>query len=203
MYDSRTLHRGSKNAVGSRILFLMSFQNKGAIISGPTFTISPEYANVSMVRIAAADDEKRKYMQERNLEGGLDDDDDVDEEHPMRSSGSGDDGEIDRDARDVPVERRSAEGTFRWRRRRALARQTSNVVRVGGRIKLSDFPIEPDTPSADASFVAKDQRAIHAATAMVNRWKEQERARREGFRSVLAYARWKEARAKTKTTDVD
>ena len=51
MYDSRALHRASMNAKGSRIMFLMSFRNRGGIINGPTYTISPKYVNVSYVEV--------------------------------------------------------------------------------------------------------------------------------------------------------
>ena len=43
VYDSRALHRGSANRAGSRILFLMSFQNPGAAVDGPTYTMDPRY----------------------------------------------------------------------------------------------------------------------------------------------------------------
>jgi len=126
MYDSRAEHRGSANSAGSRVMFLMSFQNRGAVMAGPTYTISPRYFNFSHVEVQARGCGEKSTKREDTPGGGGDDDDDDEGECVAVGGGSSD---------------ASSGG------KRVMMR------RVRGLLTLADFPVKPDVASDDFGFL--------------------------------------------------
>ena len=164
-------------------MFLMSFQNKGAIIRGPTFTLSPKYFNHSDASVPS-NDPMNTREQSPNADSGDDDDDDDD----GGGGGSGDDDD------DVVIDKNTPP-----ERKRAIqeASKERRYVRVVGSLSLRDFPVKADTDGDDFSFVKQDAAEKARRTKRLNLWKQKERARRNGFgetgedeRLPIEYVRW-------------
>ena len=192
VYDSRALHRGSANKAGSRILFLMSFQNKGAVVMGPTYTMDPRYQSLETVEGHASEDP---------LAGGdADDDDDWDVEDDDARRPEGIDGDL-ADLREKYGVDGNKVARAELRRRqspkvlaaRTKARTTNVFKRVRGKITLADFPLtEPDVESGDFTWVDDLREAVSDSQDEKAETEIGEKVRRAGM-EWDEYKAWNEA----------
>ena len=142
VYDSRALHRGSANSRGSRILLLVSFQTPGAVITGPTYTISPKYSEVERAVIAKDEDADASYEdpdpdfapRESALHANV--------RNPLTAAVSA---VLPGNLVKEPAAKRLEEIEKR--------REVWHVRRMQGVLALEDFPMTPDHAADDFSFV--------------------------------------------------
>ena len=195
VYDSRALHRGSANKAGSRILFLMSFQNPGAAVDGPTYTMDPRYQRTKTWRADAADVDADVDDSADVDADGPDPDDDWDAEDDNPDEPEGIDGDLaelrakygakGNEVAIAELARRGSEAVVDARER---ARRTSVFTRTRGTITLADFPIAADVDVDDFSWV-KSSRAEVARQSAARQTAE--KVRRAGM-DWGEYVRWRE-----------
>ena len=195
VYDSRALHRGSANKAGSRILFLMSFQNPGAAVDGPTYTMDPRYQRTETWRADAADVDADVDDSADVDADGPDPDDDWDAEDDDPDEPEGIDGDLaelrakygskGNEVAIAELARRGSEAVVDARER---ARRTSVFTRTRGTITLADFPIAADVDVDDFSWV-KSSRAEVARQSAARQTAE--KVRRAGM-DWGEYVRWRE-----------
>ena len=195
VYDSRALHRGSANKAGSRILFLMSFQNPGAAVDGPTYTMDPRYQRTETWRADAADMNADVDGSADVDADGPDPDDDWDAEDDDPDEPEGIDGDLaelrakygakGNKVAIAELARRGSEAVVDARER---ARRTSVFTRTRGTITLADFPIAADVDVDDFSWV-KSSRAEVARQSAARQTAE--KVRRAGM-DWGEYVRWRE-----------
>ena len=195
VYDSRALHRGSANKAGSRILFLMSFQNPGAAVDGPTYTMDPRYQRTETWRADAADVDADVDGSADVDADGPDPDDDWDAEDDDPDEPEGIDGDLaelrakygakGNEVAIAELARRGSEAVVDARER---ARRTSVFTRTRGTITLADFPIAADVDVDDFSWV-KSSRAEVARQSAARQTAE--KVRRAGM-DWGEYVRWRE-----------
>ena len=194
VYDSRALHRGSANKAGSRILFLMSFQNPGAAVDGPTYTMDPRYQRTETWRADAADVDADVDGSADVDADGPDPDDDWDAEDDDPDEPEGIDGDLaelrakygakGNEVAIAELARRGSEAVVDARER---ARRTSVFTRTRGTITLADFPIAADVDVDDFSWV-KSSRAEVARQSAARQTAE--KVRRAGM-DWGEYVRWR------------
>ena len=195
VYDSRALHRGSANKAGSRILFLMSFQNPGAAVDGPTYTMDPRYQRTETWRADDADVDADVDGSADVDADGPDPDDDWDAEDDDPDEPEGIDGDLaelrakygakGNEVAIAELARRGSEAVVDARER---ARRTSVFTRTRGTITLADFPIAADVDVDDFSWV-KSSRAEVARQSAARQTAE--KVRRAGM-DWGEYVRWRE-----------
>ena len=195
VYDSRALHRGSANKAGSRILFLMSFQNPGAAVDGPTYTMDPRYQRTETWRADAAEMDADVDGSADVDADGPDPDDDWDAEDDDPDEPEGIDGDLaelrakygakGNEVAIAELARRGSEAVVDARER---ARRTSVFTRTRGTITLADFPIAADVDVDDFSWV-KSSRAEVARQSAARQTAE--KVRRAGM-DWGEYVRWRE-----------
>ena len=223
VYDSRALHRGSANRAGSRILFLMSFQNPGAAVDGPTYTMDPRYqrAETWTADVDADTDADADTDVEDDVDGaadvsrsdrsdGPDPDDDWNSEDDDPDEPEGIDGDLaalraeygakGNEVAIAELARRRSKAVTDERKR---ARRTSAFTRTRGVITLADFPIEPDVDDDDFSWVKSSRADVASFQEGKQESEMAEKVRRAGL-DWGEYRRWrKRVRAALEAGHVD
>ena len=195
VYDSRALHRGSANKAGSRILFLMSFQNPGAAVDGPTYTMDPRYQRTETWRADAADVDADADDYADVDADGPDPDDDWDAEDDNPDEPEGIDGDLAElrakygaKGNEVAIAELARRGSDAVVDARERARRTSVFTRTRGTITLADFPIAADVDGDDFSWVKSSRAEVARQTAARQ---TAEKVRRAGM-DWDEYVRWRE-----------
>lgn len=203
VYDSRALHRGSANRAGSRILFLMSFQNPGAAVDGPTYTMDPRYQRTETWTADGAsnvDTDADGYDDVSRSDGsdGPDPDDDWNAEDDDPDEPEGIDGDLAELRAEYGAEGNEVAVAELARRRseavtaaRKMARRTSAFTRTRGLITLADFPIEPDVDDDDFSWIKSSRADVASAQETKQESEIAEKVRRAGM-DWGEYGRWRE-----------
>jgi len=219
VYDSRALHRGSANRAGSRILFLMSFQNPGAAVDGPTYTMDPRYQRTETwtADTAAdadadvdADADGSAGVSRSDRSDGPDPDDDWNAEDDDPDEPEGVDGDLaalraeygakGNEVAIAELARRRSKAVTDERKR---ARRTSAFTRTRGVITLADFPIEPDVDDDDFSWVKSSRADVASFQEGKQESEMAEKVRRAGM-DWGEYRRWrKRVHAALKAGHVD
>ena len=207
VYDSRALHRGSANRAGSRILFLMSFQNPGAAVDGPTYTMDPRYqrtetwtadADADVEADVDVDADGSDDVSRSDRSDGPDPDDDWNAEDDDPDEPEGIDGDLaalraeygtkGNEVAIAELARRRSKAVTDERKR---ARRTSAFTRTRGVITLADFPIEPDVDDDDFSWVKSSRADVASFQEGKQESEMAEKVRRAGM-DWGEYRRWRE-----------